>query len=125
MKGAIQTVGAVFLVTVLASWAAALEIQVAPQMLVLSSAGGKLTVHTDVRYQSEAEVFLSVDGKELEPEVEFWTFADNQGNLVAQCTKETVEQLLEGLDWDKKFEEVEVTLNVNGDGATEVITVKQ
>ncbi len=122
MKGAIQAVGAVFLVTVLASWAAALEIQVAPQMLVLSSAGGKLTVHTDVPYVSveKKAVILEVEGKEIpEPSM----FADSVGNLVVQTTKDVVKDILG--DFEGKFTTAEVVLVVEGDGDAETIGVKK
>jgi len=122
MKGAIQAVGAVFLVMVLASWAAALEIQVAPQMLVLSSAGGKLTVHTDVPFRSVGrdEVTLAVEGDVVEnPSM----FADSVGNLVVQTTKEVVKDILG--NFEGKFTTAEVVLVVAGDGDAETIGVKK
>lgn len=59
----------------------ALEISVAPGTLVLSSAGGNLTVHTNVSFLSAADVQLTVDGQRI-ADADVSTFADSQGRLV-------------------------------------------
>ena len=101
------------------SSAAALEIRVAPATLVLSSPGGKLSVHTNVPYPLVETVVLKVDGKP----VAVSTFADDCGNLVAQCTKAAAAAVIE--DFEGKTKQVTVTLTVNGDPDSETIRVKK
>ena len=103
----------------LAGSAVALEIQVAPQTLVLSSAGGKLTVHTDIPFSMAETVCLDIDGTV----VEVSTFADDCGNLVAQCTKAAAAEAIG--DFEGKTTTVTVTLTVNGDSASEDIRVRK
>ncbi|HUT10916.1 MAG TPA: hypothetical protein VMY42_10490 [Thermoguttaceae bacterium] len=92
-----------------------LEIRVAPQTLVLSSSGGKLTIHTNVPYDQAAEVSLQVSDKD----VPVRTYEDDRGFLYAQCTKEAIAKLLEG--GPKKFESLTVTLTVTLiDGSSEL-----
>lgn len=99
--------------------ATALEIQVAPQTLVLSSGGGKLTVHTDVPYYWVESVSLYVNGTE----VTCYTFADDCGDLVAQCTRAAAAEEIG--DFDGKRTIATITLDVDGDSASEDIVVKK
>ena len=96
-----------------------LEIRVAPQTLVLSSGGGKLTVHTDVPFGRNVPVSLAVNGTP----VRVYTFPDSLGNLVAQCTKAAVKQVLG--DFDGKRTTATITLTVNGISESQTITVKK
>jgi len=97
----------------------ALEIQVAPQTLVISSGGGKLTVHTDVPFAAADEVELKVNGTG----VGIATFPDSRGYLVAQCTKTAVVGIVG--DFQRKTTTATITLIVDGDSASEVIRVKK
>lgn len=99
--------------------AVSLEIRVAPSMLVLSSGGGNLTVHTNVAYSLAGAVVLEIEGKEIETR----TFADNQGFLVAQCGKEEAGETIG--DFEGIFATAEVTLTVDGVSATETILVRK
>ena len=101
-----------------ANSASGLEIRVAPNTLVLSSPGGKLTVHTDVPFGAVEDVSLEVN----ETGIPVRTFADSRGNLVAQCTKAVVKEVIGEINGKKTT--ATVTLTVNGDPATETITVK-
>lgn len=98
----------------------ALEIQVAPGTLVLSSKGGNLTVHTDVRYTPDADVCLVVDGTVVDDVV---TFADDCGNLVVQCSKEAAAAAIR--PFEGKTTTVTVTLVVNGEGDSADLRVKK
>ena len=112
--------GCVFAVAALAAVSLfALEIQVAPQTLVISSGGGKLTAHTDVPFTAADKVELKVNGTGLD----ISTFPDSQGYLVAQCTKAAVVEIVG--DFQGKTANATVTLIVDGDSASEVIRVKQ
>jgi hypothetical protein len=97
------------------SGAFALDIQVSPQMLVLSSIGGQLTVHTDVPFATAQTVVLEVNGTAIAAN----TFADNCGNLVAQCSKEAVKEVIDTTTT------ATISLTVNGDSDSEVIRVKE
>jgi hypothetical protein len=98
-----------------------LEIQVSPQNLVLSSQGGKLTVHTDVPYGgNDQEVELWIRGEMV---AGFGTFPDNQGNLVVQIDRERAKELIE--EFEGKFTTAVVGLAVDGDYAEQTITVKK
>jgi len=106
-------------VGLLANTSLGLEIRVAPKTLVLSSAGGSVTVHTDVPFATAGDVSLYVDGTAVVVE----TFADDCLNLVAQCTKEAVKGVIG--DIDKKFKTVPFTLEVDGESDSEDVRVKQ
>lgn len=120
MKSAIVTFCFLGLGVLAADTALALEIRVAPKTLVLSSPGGKLTVHTDVPYHRDAEVVLDVDGEAIEA---IAVFADDLGNLVAQCTKEAAKEAIG--DFEGKTTTATVTLEVDGETDSEDITVKK
>ena len=98
----------------LASSVFALEIRVAPKTLVLSSNGGNLTVHTDVPYAVADVESLVVDGTSIDP-ADIATYADDCGNLVAQCDKDAAKDAIG--DFDGKTKTVTVTLAVTDDGA--------
>ena len=119
MKKLSALVGIFCAVLVLSSSAFALEIQVSPQMLVLSSSGGKLTVHTDVPYATAESVSLTVEGVSIDASV----FADDCGNLVAQCTKEAAKEAIG--DFEGKTTTAAVALTVDGDSDEETIRVKK
>ena len=97
----------------------ALDIQVAPRTFVLSSKGGNLTVHTDVPFSRSADVSLQVNGTA----VEVRTFADDCGNLVAQCSKEAAAAAIG--DFDGKVTTVTVSLTVDGDSDSSDICVRK
>lgn len=99
--------------------ALALNIQVSPQMLVLSSSGGKLTVHTDMPFSMADVVTLTVNGTEIAAD----TFADACGNLVAQCSKDAAKEVIG--EFDGKTTTATVALDVDGDSDSEVIRVKK
>ena len=107
-------------VVVLAGSVSALEIRVAPRTLVLSSNGGKLTVHTDAPYYPEAQVSLWVDGVELD---EVAVFHDDCGNLVAQASKAAAAAAIG--DFKGKMKRVTVTLVVDGVSASGHLRVKK
>ena len=112
--------GSVFVAVALATATLfALEIRVAPQTFVISSSGGKLTVHTDVPYVLADAVSLEVNGEG----VGVSTFADSRGFLVAQCTKAAVVGIVG--DFKDKTTTATITLTVNGDSAAEDIRVKK
>lgn len=98
----------------------ALEIEVAPKTLVLSSKSGKLTVHTDAPYHPDADVVLVVDGTVVEDVV---TFADKCGNLVVQCSKEAAAAAIR--PFKGKTTIVTVTLVVNGQEDSVSLRVKK
>ena len=106
-------------IAMLSGSALALTIRVAPQALVLSSSGGNLTVHTDIPCGDVEQVALAVNGTTFAVR----TFADNLGNLVAQCDKDVVKEAVG--DFDGKWTTAAVTLTVNGVSATETISVKK
>jgi len=119
MKRFCRIVMALAVVALLTGSAAALDIQVAPRTLVLSSAGGNLTVHTDVPFSEAGDVALAIDGTVVAAD----TFADDCGNLVAQCTKEVAKAAIGEIDG--KFATVTVALDVDGDSDAEDIRVKK
>jgi len=96
-----------------------LQIRVAPSMLVLSSSGGNLTVHTNVPYSLARDVLLEVEEKRIEAH----TFADDRGLLVAQCRKEEAGEAIG--DFAGKFTTAAVRLTVDGAKATETILVRK
>jgi hypothetical protein len=104
-------------IAMLSGNALALTIRVAPQSLVLSSQGGNLTVHTDIPYCEAGRVTLTVNGSTFDPR----TFADNLGNLVAQCSKQDVKEAVG--DFDGKWTTATVSLTVDGLSASETISV--
>ena len=112
-------IGLLGLITLVTSPAWALEIRVAPSTFVLSSGGGKLTVHTDIAFGAAQNVVLAVNGVNTPAA----TFADNLGNLVAQCTKDAAAAAIG--EFEGKTTTATVTLTVNGESASEVITVKR
>jgi hypothetical protein len=99
--------------------AVALEIDVAPKTLVLKSQGGQFTVHTDVPFAVAEEVSLTVNGTTIGVH----TFADDQGNLVAQCSKDAVKTVIE--DFDGKVTTATATLTVDGDADSEDFVVRK
>jgi len=85
--------GAWAVAALIAGNAVALEIDVAPKTLVLKSKGGQFTVHTDVPLRLVDSVSLAVNGTVFE-ENALSIFADAVGNLVAQCPKDAVRELV-------------------------------
>jgi len=112
-------VGAWAVAALIAVNAVALEIDVAPKTLVLKSQGGQFTVHTDVPFAAAETVTLAVNGEGIDVR----TFADDQGNLVAQCSKETVKHVIG--DFDGKTTTASAELTVDGDSASEDFVVKK
>ena len=110
---------ALCLVGLLAGPSLGLEIRVAPGTLVLSSAGGSVTVHTDVPFATAGDVFFYVDGTSVGVE----TSADDRLNLVAQCSKEAVKAVID--DFDEKSIWVTFALKVDGVLDEEEVRVKQ
>lgn len=110
---------ALCLVGLLAGPSLGLEIRVAPGTLVLSSAGGSVTVHTDVPYDPALVASLYVG----EDYVAVETFPDDCGNLVAQCSKEAVKAVIG--EFEGKFTTVRFTLEVAGESASKDVRVKQ
>ncbi|MBU0507436.1 hypothetical protein KKH27_01185 [bacterium] len=108
-----------FSLVCMASGVLALEIQVSPQTLVLSSKGGQLTVHTDVPFSTAVTVVLEVNGTTIAVN----TFADDRGNLVAQCSKEAVKEVIG--DFQGETTTATISLTVNGVTDSEVIRVKK
>ena len=119
MKKVCVSVTALCVVALFANNVFGLNIQVAPQTLVLSSAGGSVTVHTDVPFATAGDVSFEVNGIS----VGVTTFDDDCGNLVAQCTKEAVKDVI-GVT-DEKFIWVTFTLKVDGVSDSEEVRVKQ
>lgn len=115
MKRFCISVCMLFALMFMASGAYALDIQVAPQMLVLSSIGGQFTVHTDVPFSTAQTVVLEINGTVIAAN----TFADDCGNLVARCDKEAAKEVI------GTATTATITLTVNGDSDSEVIRVKE
>lgn len=97
----------------------ALDIQVAPSTLVISSNGGQLTVHTDVPFVFTESVVLIVDGTS----VPCSCFADNCGDLVAQCSRDVAVGAIGEFSGDRTT--VVVTLVVDGVSASRSLSVKR
>ena len=57
-------------------------VQASPAVLNLNSAGGTVSLHTDVDYSAVNSVKLSLDGQAV---TQFGTFADARGDLVVRC----------------------------------------
>jgi hypothetical protein len=119
MKKLCVLAGALWVVALLANNVLGLEIRVAPKTLVLSSDGGKATVHTDVPFEMAESVSLYVDGSS----VEVRTFEDDRGFLVAQCSKDAVREVLG--DIGDKFITVTFRLEVDDAWAEEKVRVKE
>ena len=119
MKKLCVSVTALCVVALFANNVLGLNIRVAPKTLVLSSDGGSVTVHTDVPFRLAETVFFYVDGTE----VAVRTFADDRLNLVAQCSKGAVKEVIG--EFEGKFKTVTFTLVVNGDSDSENVRVKQ
>ena len=67
------------------------EIQVAPQTMLLSSVqSGEVTVHVDIAYSVVVESTIFMNGIAVS-----WTKADDCGNLVAKFDEEAVKGVLE------------------------------
>jgi hypothetical protein len=97
-----------------------LEIQVSPHKLVLSSHGGKFTIHTDTPFYSGIVVQIWVDTEEL---VNVVVFPDLQGNLVAQCSRDDVRAVIS--DFDGKTKLIPVKMIVGELEGYEEIIVKK
>ncbi len=87
MKMLCAKIAVVCVAALLTSSAFGLEIQVAPQTLVLSSGGDQLTVHTDFPYLAVDNVTLDIGNNTA---VKVVTWADDCGNLVVRCSKDAV-----------------------------------
>jgi len=103
----------------ISSAAISLRISVAPSTLVLSSGGGMLTVHTNVRYADAEKVSLEVDGTG----VPVRTFGDDRGFLVAQCRKKAAAAAIG--DFNGNMTTAVVMLTVDGTSASAVIRVRK
>ena len=119
MKKLSVLVGVFCALVLLSSSVFALDIQVAPQTIVLSAGGGKLSVHTDVPLAMVDSVSLAVNGTTIKASI----FADDCGNLVARCSKEAVKDVIG--DFEGKTTTATVALTVNGDSDQETIRVKK
>jgi hypothetical protein len=119
MKRLSVLVGVFCVLVLLSSGAFALEIQVSPQTLALSSNSGQFTVHTDTPFGMAEDVSLTVDGTVLVVRV----FADDCGNLVAQCSKESVKGVIG--EFEGKTTTATVVLTVDGISDQEIICVKK
>lgn len=98
-----------------------LLIQVSPQRLVLSSVDGKLTIHTNTPFlKSGNDGKIWIDDAEIE---KVWVFADNQGNLVAQCSKASAKAVIPM--FTGKTKSVVVTLEANGKTGSQRIIVQK
>ena len=97
-----------------------LKIRVAPSTLVLSSHGGKLTVHADVKFSEDVGILLEIDGTEISP---FRTFPDDRGNLVVQAKKRVVAKAIG--DFEGNFTKAEVALTVDGVRGTATIVIRK
>ena len=107
------------LVSLISGSVLALDIDVAPNVLVLKSKGGSFTVHTDFPFPAADEVSLDVNGSAIGVHI----FSDDCGNLVAQCSKEAVKAVID--DFKGKTTTAAVTLTVNGESDTDTITVRK
>jgi len=127
MRFAIVLVGLAAVGTFLVGDARALDIQVAPQMLVVSSGGSNLTIHTDSEFIPNLgdAVTLEIAPEGRAPQAVFIEslFADDCGNLVARCNR------LDAADAVGEFEGKQTTatviLTILGDSGEDVISVKK
>ena len=121
MKKLCAQIGVVCLVVLLATSAYALEIQLQPRTLVLSSGGDQLTIHTDFPYLAVGSVTLDIGGTSG---VSVVTWDDDCGNLVVRCSKEAVRAAVG--DFDGRFTTVDVTLTVNNSAQdSEILRVRK
>ena len=119
MKKLCATIGVVCVAALLTRSAFGLEIQLAPQTLVLSSGGDQLTIHTDFPYLDAVSVNLYVGNTGVDVE----TWDDDCGNLVVRCSKDDVKPIVG--DFDGRFTTVTVTLTVNSASASEILRVRK
>ena len=97
-----------------------LEIQVSPQKLVLSSSGGQFTIHTDTPFLSSGNwAVVLVDGIE----VDMHLFSDLCGNLVAQCSRDKVKDVIPYFEGKTKI--ILIEMMANGKQGLQEITVKK
>ena len=113
MKKLCATIGVVCVAALLTGSAFGLEIQLAPQTLVLSSGGDQLTIHTDFPYLDAVSVNLYVGNTGVDVE----TWDDDCGNL------DDVKPIVG--DFDGRFTTVTVTLTVNSASASEILRVRK
>ena len=119
MKKSRVLVAVCAIVTMIAGSVFALEIDVAPNVLVMKSKGGKVTVHTDVLFVEAESVSMDVNGTPID----VYTFPDCLGFLVAQCPRDDVKDIIDDLDGETTTPSL--TLTVDGDSATEELQVKK
>jgi hypothetical protein len=68
-----------------------IEVVVSPNVLNLKSNGGSVSLHTDIRYALVSDAELYVEGQLVE---RIWTFADDRGDLVVKCNRDTVKDMV-------------------------------
>jgi len=68
-----------------------IEIQASPNTINLTSNGGSFSIHAVIGYSSVTGVELSVDGQSI---TEFWTFADDRGELVVKCNINLIKSMV-------------------------------
>jgi hypothetical protein len=111
----------------MAGEAQGLEIQVAPQTLVVSSGGDNVTIHTDFPNFPEEGAQVTL---EIEPEGGNSTtvkitdeFLDDCGFYVVRCDRQAAAQAVG--DFEGKFTTAVVTLCIDGDCDSEEIKVRK
>ncbi len=114
MKKLVVQVAVMCMGVLLTGSALGLEIQLAPRTLVLSSGGDQLTIHTNAPYLLVDDVVLDI-GDASDVSVNTW--ADDCGNLVVRCSKESVKNAVG--DFDGRFTTVAVGLTVEYDETTD------
>ena len=69
----------------------AIEMVVSPNTLNLGSQGGSVSVHTDLDYDSDDRVSMTVGGASIE---RLSCFPDNRGDLVVKCNLEMIKDMV-------------------------------
>ena len=73
-----------------------IEITASPNVLNLESNGGAFTIHTDIRYDTDQNVKVYLNGN-MDSVSILSTFADSRGDLVVRCDiLDVKEEALEG-----------------------------
>lgn len=127
MRRGVASIVAVLALVVIASSAFGLDIQVAPQTLVVSSGGDNLTVHTNFRgYPPDGgsvELVITPDGGSPGVVPIVHTHLDDRGYFVVRCNRQDAANAVG--EFEGKGTTATVTLTIMGDMGDQVINVRK